>query len=418
MTGTVHVVGAGLAGLACATALAGSGRDVILYEATDHAGGRCRSWHDGLLDRVIDNGNHLILGANPECFAYLDRIGGRAGLITVDPVALPFLDLRDRRSWTLRPGNGPLPLWLTNPARRVPDSRLLDYLAAFKLAFVSPDAPVADVLPAGTPLTERLWKPLAVSILNTPYDTGSARLLWSVFRRTLLRGAEACRPWIAGPAGLSGALVDPALAYLARSGAAARFGARLKALERTADGLVSALDFGSERIVLAAHDKVVLAVPPEVAARLLPDLSVPDRYHAILNAHYRLQSPVTLPGGLPLIGLVGGVAEWLFLRGDVLSVTISAADALMDRDADDLLRLIWRDVAAATGLDPDRPASGRIVKEKRATFAATPDQQRRRPGPQLSANLLLAGDWTDTGLPATIEGAVQSGHRAAAMAAQ
>lgn len=418
MTGTVHVVGAGLAGLACATALAGSGCDVTLYEATDHAGGRCRSWHDGLLDRVIDNGNHLILGANPECFAYLDRIGGRGGLITVDPVALPFLDLRDRRHWTLRPGNGPLPLWLTNPTRRVPDSRLLDYLAAFKLAFASPDARVADVLPEGTPLTERLWKPLAVSILNTPYEAGSAHLLWSVFRRTLLRGAEACRPWIAGPGGLSGALVDPALAYLVRFGAAARFGARLKALERTADGLVSALDFGSERVVLAAHDKVVLAVPPEVAARLLPDLSAPDRFQAILNAHYRLESPVKLPRGLPLVGLVGGVAEWLFLRGDVLSVTISAADALIDRDADDLLRLIWRDVAAATGLDPDRPAPGRIVKEKRATFAATPEQGHRRPRPTLSANLLLAGDWTDTGLPATIEGAVQSGHRAAAMVTQ
>jgi squalene-associated FAD-dependent desaturase len=418
VTGSVHVVGAGLSGLACATALAGSGRDIILYEATDHAGGRCRSWHDALLDRVIDNGNHLILGANPECFAYLDRIGGRAGLITVDPVALPFLDLRDRRHWTLRPGNGPLPLWLADPARRVPDSGLLDYLAALKLAFAGPDARVADVLPEGTLLTDRLWKPLAVSILNTPYDTGSACLLWSVFRRTLLRGADACRPLIAGSGGLSAALVNPALAYLARSGVRVQFGNRLKALERTADGLVSALDFGSDRIALAAHDKVVLAIPPEAAARLLPDLAVPDRCHAILNAHYRLESPVTLPGGLPLVGLVGGVAEWLFLRDDLLSVTVSAADALMDRDADDLLHLIWRDVAAATGLDPDRPAPGRIVKEKRATFAATPEQGHKRPRPQQSANLLLAGDWTDTGLPATIEGAVQSGHRAAAMVAQ
>ncbi len=418
MTGSIHVVGAGLSGLACATALAAAGRSVALYEATEHAGGRCRSWHDGLLDRTIDNGNHLILGANPDCFAYLDRIGGRSGLLTVDPVALPFLDLRDGRSWCLRPGKGPLPLWLADPARRVPDSGLLDYLSVFKLAFAGPDASVADLLAMADRLTERLWKPLAVSILNTPYEQGSARLLWSVFRRTLLLGADACRPWIAGAGGLSGALVDPAVAYLARHGASVRFGARLKAMERGADGLATALDFGSERIDLGAGDSVVLALPPDALSRLLPNLTVPNRFHAILNAHYRLETPVRLPGGLPLLGLVGGVAEWLFARDDILSVTVSAADALIDRDAEDLLALIWRDVAAATGLDPDRPAPGRIVKEKRATFAATPEQERRRPASQLAANLFLAGDWTDTGLPATIEGAVQSGHRAAAMAAR
>lgn len=416
MTGTVHVVGAGLAGLACATALAGAGQSVILHEATDHAGGRCRSWHDRGLDRCIDNGNHLILGANRECFTYLDRIGGRAGLITVDPVTLPFLDLRDGRTWCLRPGNGPLPLWLTDPDRRVPDSRFLDYLAAFKLAVAGPDARVADLLPQRHRLTARLWMPLAVSILNTPYDQGSARLLWSVFRRTLLRGAEACRPWIAGPGGLSAALVDPALAHLARFGAPLRVGQRLRALDRAADGRAIMLDFATERIVLSTGDRVVLALPPDTVARLLPDIPTPDRFHAILNAHYRLDRPVTLPGGLPLLGMVGGVAEWLFQRDDVVSVTISAADSLIDRDGDELLHLIWRDVAAVLGLDPAHPVRGRIVKEKRASFAATPAQNRRRPGAKLAANLYLAGDWTDTGLPATIEGAIGSGHRAATLA--
>jgi len=415
VTGSIHVVGAGLSGLACATALAAAGRAVTLYEATDHAGGRCRSWYDGLLDRTIDNGNHLILGANAECFAYLDRIGGRAGLLTVDPVALPFLDLRDGRSWCLRPGKGPLPLWLADSARRVPDSRLWDYMRVLKLAFAGPDASVVNLLPMADRLTARLWRPLCVSILNTPYEQGSARLLWSVFRRTLLRGADACRPWIAGAGGLSAALVDPALAYLTRHGAGVRFGTRLKRVERAEDGQAAVLDFGSERINLGAGDSVVLALPPEAISRLLPDLTVPNRFHAILNAHYRLEAPVRLPGGLPLLGLVGGVAEWLFARDDILSVTVSAADALIDRDAEDLLALIWRDVAAATGLDPDHPAPGRIVKEKRATFAAAPDQERRRPKAKVAANLYLAGDWTDTGLPATIEGAVQSGHRAAGL---
>lgn len=418
MTGIVHVVGAGLSGLACATALAGSGRAVILYEATDHAGGRCRSWHDGLLNRHIDNGNHLILGANRECLTYLDRIGGRDGLLTIDPVSLPFLDLRSGQQWTLRPGRGPLPLWLADTTRRVPDTQLRDYLRVFKLAFASRGQTVADLLPDAGSLVERLWRPLAISILNTPYQDGSARLLWSVFRRTLLRGADACRPHIAGPGGLSSALVDPALGFLAAHDVPVRFGWRLKALHRAPDGQVTTLHFGPGHVSLRPGDRVVLALPAETMAGLLPDLRVPDRFHGILNAHYRLEKPVALPDGLPLLGLVGGVAEWLFLRGDTVSVTVSAADALIDRPVDDLLTLLWRDVATALGLDRNPPATGRIIKEKRAGFAATPVQDHRRPGPRLADNLYLAGDWTDTGLPATIEGAVQSGHRAASLVRQ
>lgn len=416
MTGTIHVIGAGLAGLACATRLAERGQRVALHEATDHAGGRCRSWHDTALDRVIDNGNHLILGANPACFTYLDRIGGRGGLIPINPVQLPFLDLADGRLWSLRPGQGPLPLWLADPARRVPGSRLRDYLAILKLALAGRSDTVADRVLPSHPLTRPLWQPLAVSILNTPYDQGSARLLWQVFRRTLLRGADACRPYIAGPGGLSAALVNPALAYLRARNVDMAFGRRLRALERTDDGDAHALVFTDGRLPLATGDKVVLALPAEAVPPLLPEVPIPDRFHAILNAHFRLDAPAALPGGLPLLALIGGMAEWLFIRDDVLSVTVSAADALIDQPATALADILWRDVSRALGRPGAPVPPCRIIKEKRATFAATPAMERRRPGPGLARNLFLAGDWTDTGLPATIEGAVQSGHRAAELA--
>lgn len=413
MTGRIHVVGAGLAGLACATRLAQRGHRVALYEATDHAGGRCRSWHDSALDRIIDNGNHLILGANAACFAYLDRVGGRDGLVAIDPVQLPFLNLTDGQLWSLRPGSGPLPLWLADPDRRVPGSRLRDYLTMLKLALAGPNAIVTDHLPTGHPLTRLLWQPLAVSILNTPYDQGSARLLWQVFRRTLLRGARACRPHIAGPGGLSAALVDPALAYLRARNVEMKFGWRLRALERAADGGATALVFGHGRLRLSDGDKIILALPAETLPDLLPDVVVPDRFHAILNAHFRLDAPARLPGGLPLLALIGGTAEWLFMRGDVLSVTVSAADTLMDLPATTLVDRLWQDVCRALRMPEGPPPPHRIIKERRATFAATPAMAARRPGPRLAPNLFLAGDWTDTGLPATIEGAIQSGHRAA-----
>lgn len=408
MVRTLHVIGAGIAGLACAVQARALGWRAIVHEAAGHAGGRCRSFHDPVLDRTIDNGNHLILSGNPFVTALLNRVGAGGGLTMPARAAFPMLDLGTGEHWCVRPNAGRLPWWLLVPSRRVPGVRLADYAAGIRFARAGADATVADVLAGvGETAIRRFWEPFAVAVLNADVAEGAAALLWPVLRETFGRGGRACRPRLAH-GGLSAALVDPAVAWLRRRECEVRFGARVRGLDLR-DDRVAALSTGEP---VAETDAVVVAVPPWSAAGLVPGLEAPTETRSIVNVHFRIADPA---GAAPeLVGVVGGLAQWVFRRGDVASVTISAADRLLGRDPDSIAAECWPEVRRALGLDRAEPIAARVIKEKRATFAQTPAQAKRRPATRTRwRNLLLAGDWTDTGLPATIEGAARSGYRAA-----
>ncbi|TDR94479.1 hydroxysqualene dehydroxylase HpnE [Enterovirga rhinocerotis] len=409
--GRVHVVGAGIAGLSAATALAEAGRAVVLYEAAKAAGGRCRSYFDPALGLAIDNGNHLLLSGNRDAMAYLRRVGGRDALEGPDQAVFAFLDIPSGLRWQLRPNAGRLPWWVAFPSRRVPGTHLRDYLAPMHLLRADHTATVGSVMPDRGLLWQRLWRPVLLAALNTEPEDSAAGPAAAIIRDTLGAGGYACRPLIATH-GLSTAFVDPALGYLLEHRAERRFGARLRAIE-SVDGRASRLVFTDESVELGAQDQVVLAVPPWVATELLPDISAPDEFRGILNAHFAIAPPAGQPR---LLGLIGATAEWLFAYPDRLSVTISAADRLFDIPREEIAARIWAEVAQATGLPRDPMPPWQIVKEKRATFAALPSQETRRPGARTHlSNLVLAGDWVANGLPATIEGAIGSGALAASM---
>ncbi|MEQ8701819.1 MAG: hydroxysqualene dehydroxylase HpnE [Bauldia litoralis] len=409
--GRAHVVGAGLAGLSAAIRLTEAGWPVTIYESARHAGGRCRSYFDDTLGCRIDNGNHLLLAGNRSAMAYLDTIGARDALETVAPARIPFVDLDTGERWTLRPNAGPVGWWVFAPGRRAPGTRAGDYLAALKLRGAAGKT-MADLFDPARPAYRRFWEPMAVAVLNTAADEAAAGLLWPVMTEIVLRGEAAFRPCIARD-GLSEAFVDPALAWLAARGGEVRFNARCRsaAIE---DGRVAALDFGTDRVTVGRGDTVVLAVPPAAAGTLLPDLTVPDDYRPIVNVHFRCPQPLPMPGDFPLLGLIGGTAQWIFRRGEIVSVTISAAAGAVDLPGDVLIGRVWADIRAALSLGNTPSPPARILTEKRATIAQTPAQVARRPAARTPlANLFLAGDWTDTGLPATIEGAIRSGAIAA-----
>ncbi len=408
MQKTVHVIGAGISGLSAAIRLANANFKVHVHEATQQAGGRCRSYFDAATNLTIDNGNHLLLSGNRHAVAYARSIGTEAGLVGPKRAQFPFVDLTTGQRWQLDLGDGRLPLWVFDEARRVPDTGLSDYLALTPLVWAKQSKLVGDAIPCKGTLYDRLVQPLLLAALNVDPPEGSAGLAGAVVRETLLAGGQACRPLIARE-GLSAVLVEPAIKLLQDKGASIQFGHELREFVMSANH-VGELRFGDDAVAIKPDDAVVMAVPPRPAAGLLPGLKTPSKFRAIVNAHFRFDPPRDMP---PILGVVGGLVEWLFAFPQRLSITISNADRLVDMPREELAQAIWRDICKAGGVQGELPP-WQIVRERRATFEATPEQNALRPGPMTRwNNLFLAGDWTDTGLPATIEGSVRSGDRAA-----
>lgn len=408
----VYVVGSGIAGLSAAVHLAAAGAEVHLSDAAPQAGGRCRSYFDRELGLTIDNGNHLVAAGNRAVHAYLHVIGAADRLIGPEVARFAWMDLRDGARWTLSPSAGALPWWLLSPKRRLPGTGPFDYAPFARLLTARAGASIADTIRTHGPLWDRLLEPLLVSALNTPAREGSARLAGAVVRGSLARGGDASRPRVAHPT-LAHAFVDPALGYLSTHGATVTLGRRLRAVGFDHDR-ATRLDFVDGPVDLAPTDSVVLAVPAWVAADLVPGLTTPTEHHAIVNVHFAVAPP---PGSELLTGLVGGTAEWVFALSDRVSVTVSAADRMLNMPRDAILNTLWSEAARALNMASTPMPAARLLIEKRATFAATPAQDALRPSTQTYwKNLFLAGDWTQTGLPATIEGACGSGATAAGLA--
>jgi squalene-associated FAD-dependent desaturase len=413
MSKTVHIIGGGLAGLSAAVELAARGVATVVHEATDQAGGRCRSYDDAQSGMRIDNGTHILLSGNTAALGFLARVGATKLISGAPRARFPFCDLGLDRRWTLDLGAGRLPLWMFDRSRRAPDTGALDYLALARLMWPAPDRPLARLMACKGPAYEQVMRPLLLAALNTDPSEASSHLVRAVVQGSIAQGGGACRPFLA-PEGLSAAFVEPALAYLKNNNGVLHFSHQLRRCTLTGD-VVTALDFGDGAVVVGPQDAVVLAVPPYAARSIIPALQGPDEFRAIVNAHFRIVPPRRAE---PMLGILNGTAEWIFCFDDRISATISGADRFMQHTKDELARMIWRDVQRVLDVPDDMPP-WQVVRERRATFAATPAQNAKRPGVRTPwRNLALAGDWTDTGLPATIESAVRSGARAAAFVMQ
>ncbi|WCM23425.1 hydroxysqualene dehydroxylase HpnE [Paraburkholderia bryophila] len=407
----VHVVGAGLAGLAAAVQLQRRGAQVVLHEAASYAGGRCRSYYDAKLGATLDSGNHIVLAGHAATLNYMRAIGAADQLDGPAQPDYPFVDLATRARWTVRMSPGHLPWWIFDSNARVPNTGPGDYLSLVPLLFARPGRSVAQTMRANGPLWDRLLRPLFHALLQVEPREASAELTAAMVRETLLAGGLAWRPLMARN-GLGSAFVDPALRLLQHGGATIRLDSGLTAIGFAADQpRVQTLTFAQEQIAVEANQAVILAVPPEIAQTLVPGMRAPTRFAAAASVHFAVEPPFGLP---PLTGLLNATGEWLFASDGRLCVTVGHPEAQVDTPHEALAATVWAEVAQAAGLPATPMPAWQVVMNPRASFAALPDQETLRPGTRTRwNNLMLAGDWTATGLPATIEGAIRSGQKAA-----
>lgn len=405
----IHIVGAGMAGLSAALQLTLARENVTVYEAAPFAGGRCRSFLDRELGCRIDNGNHLVLSGNTAIHDYLflsnalDSMGGPG-----KPM-FPFMDLATEERWIAHPNMGKLPWWIFDKNRRVAGTSVSDYLASLKIMTAGAYDTAASMFDTKSILYRRFWEPLIIGALNTEPEIASAALLKNIVTQTFGAGGSACIPLIP-KIGLSETFVMPCLNVLRQRGTDVKYSHRLRSVKL--DGMsVRELDFNGEIIEVAPQDWVIFALPVWVVRELMPEISTPTDFRSIISAHFRADAPDQT---IEFTGLVGSIAEWAFVRNGVISVTVSCAERYEQYPVRDMAYWLWQDMAKLYDLDGENVPPHRIFKEKYATFAATAEQNALRPTAFTQwNNLALAGEWTATGLPSTIEGAIRSGLKAA-----
>jgi squalene-associated FAD-dependent desaturase len=425
VTRRVAVLGAGWAGLAAAVELADAGVRVTVYEASRTLGGRARRVdYNGV---ALDNGLHILIGAYREALRLIDKVKpGRGSGLLRRP-----LDLHVLGKFRLRAPPLPAPLHLAagllwsqglTLAQRLRAAHFMTQLRAASFT-LDRDTSVDALLTRfkqSPPLRRYLWEPLCISALNTPPAEASAQVFLNVLRDSLNGSREDSELLL--PAENLGALFpEPAARFIAAAGGKVVDGCPVQSVNREGDELAVISQQGLERF-----SDVICALPPSRAPEVLdgmPELAAVLetvsrlRHEPIYSVYLQYPHTVRLPQAM--LGLEGGRAQWLFDRGQLcaqhglIGVVISARGLHQDLDHDTLAAEVHAELQGALPGLPS-PQWSRVIAEKRATFACVVGVERpaqRTPVP----GLYLAGDYTASPYPATLEAAVRSGIACARM---
>ena len=429
----VIVIGGGFAGLAAGVRLAASGTcDVSLFERRKHLGGRAYSFTDRATGDTVDNGQHLFMKCYFRTREFLETIGTGGRLCFQDEFRLDFVQPGTGRTVLSFPRRLPPPLNLLAGFLRY---RPVGAGDVFRLRHVrsalseptAADITVNDWLEAcrQSPVIRRaFWDPLCISALNLQPDAAPASHLASILKSAFLGCRDSTLMGYAG-VGLSAMYTGAARSFIERHGGRCRVGNAVAALN-VAEGGKIGIRMRSGAALTA--DAAICAITPPALARILPDgfedlkaRLKPFYPSPILSVNLWFEEPVL---DRPFMGLLAGSMDWIFNKSMLyggrdraspghVTLVASAADRLVDQPDERLVEIALGDLHGVLPETRQNPLKHHlVVRERHATFAL-PGGQSPPPNRTTAPGLYIAGDWTDTGLPATVESAVESGYRAA-----
>jgi squalene-associated FAD-dependent desaturase len=431
----IIIVGGGVAGLSAAVHLSAAGHAVHLIDRRQHLGGRTYSWRDEVTGDIVDNGQHLLMGCYAETMRYLDLIGSRHLAKLQPSLHIDFADVATGQRASLHAGWLPAPLHVfagllglntlsfADKLRLIPLGVELLWSAPWKeyaLQHMSVEYWLQELRQSET-ARRHLWDVIAIGSLNDHPSRVSALPFFRVLR-TAFFGKRSNASLLIPTAGLSEILVHPARKFVESQGGTLTTGSAVSGVI-VKDGRAAGVMVGNRAV---SASRVILAVPHYAVTSLLPRASAP------LAASSFSSSPIITVNlwfdrrvmEQEFVALLNGRIQWAFDRGRIvghsgdgqyLACVISGAADHVDEEKEALVRMAVDDLAAV--FPAVRSVSIRhslVVKEMKATFTPVPGSESWRPEAKTETpGLFLAGDWTNTGFPATIEGAVLSGRKAA-----
>ena len=433
-TEPVVIIGAGWAGLAAAVKLTEQGHTVTVFESAKQAGGRARSVNFNGLE--IDNGQHILIGAYTECLSLMKTVG-------IDTEAalkrLPLLlTVIDKTKLILQAPPLPAPLHLLYALFTAKGLKFKDRIAAIKFGLylkkhnyqLKQDISVEDLFQLTQQtdiLVRQLWEPLCLSIMNTPIKEASANVFMNAFRDAFTnkrKDADLLLP----TTDLSNLFPNAAVKYIENNGGKVYLKSRIEKIEINNNEVtaVNAKIDNDKQSIKTPH--VIIATAPQNLNKLIAEHSTLNsisnnieqlNYEPIVTVYLQYSEETQLTQ--PMIGLSSTLSQWVFDRGSfcqqagLISVVISAKGEHMTMDDDTLIKLVHDEISILFSSKPTLIKSF-VIREKRATFACTVNINDIRPTNTTNVKgLFLAGDYTDTGYPATLEGAVRSGLAAASL---
>lgn len=419
----VAVIGGGYAGMAAAVTLAANGVPITVYESAKQLGGRAR----GVLHDVtqLDNGQHILLGCYRHTLRLITQVGGD---IKADFLRLPLqLTLHDH--FELKAPRLPAPLHLLlgllgaqgiTLAQRLRAARFM--LAMRRMRFTLPADITASALliqyQQDAQLVRLLWEPLCIAALNTPLHKASAQVLLNVLRDSL-NGSRADSDMLLPRLDFSALFPNRAATFVQKHGGSVQTSCAVESIASHGDGVTLHTTQGTH-----IYRHVICAATPATAARLLRGLpqlvAVADQIEAIayqpIYTVY-LQYPAAVKLTHPMLGFDHCFSQWLFDKGQIagqhglIAAVISAEGQHQELNHEQLARKVTQELREQLGI-VETPLWHQVIAEKRATFACVPNLSRPAHTTALPG-ILLAGDYTAGGYPATLEGAVMSGVRCA-----